>query len=74
MQKEKRGYLLTADNNFLDAYNRATTAFTNYHGYLMILVASRPNQAALLTEIRTDLERWNSTFALPAMDAKLERA
>ena len=28
MQKEKRGYLLTGDNSFADAYKRAATAFT----------------------------------------------
>ena len=29
MQKEKRGYLLTGDNGFADAYKRATTDFPN---------------------------------------------
>jgi PAS domain S-box-containing protein len=70
MEKEKRGYLLTADNSFLDAYHRAATAFSSYHGYLTILVASRPGQSALLSEIRTELDRWMSGFALPEMEAR----
>ena len=70
MQKEKRGYLLTGDNTFVDAYNRAATAFTSYRGYLSILVANAPAQSALLSEIRTDLDHWINTSALPEMEAK----
>ncbi|HSH37940.1 MAG TPA: CHASE3 domain-containing protein [Chthoniobacterales bacterium] len=70
MEKEQRGYLLTGDNNFVEAYKRATAAFISYHGYLSILVANSPEQAALLSEIRADLERWITTSASPGMDAK----
>ncbi len=70
MQKEKRGYLLTGDNTFVDAYNRAVTAFSSYRGYLSILVANSPTQSALLNEIRTDLDHWINASALPEMDAK----
>jgi CHASE3 domain sensor protein len=45
MEKEKRGYLLTADNSFVEAYKRATAAFYTYHGYLSILVANSPSKA-----------------------------
>ena len=70
MEKEKRGYLLTGDTSFVEAYRRATGAFYTYQGYLSILVADSPEQAALLTEIRNDLDRWVTTTASPGMEAK----
>ena len=70
MEKEKRGYLLTGDNSFIEAYKRATAAFYTYQGYLSILVANSPDQAGLLSEIRTDLDRWISTAAIPGIEAK----
>jgi PAS domain S-box-containing protein len=70
MEKEKRGYLLTGDNNFVEAYRRATAAFVNYHGYLSILVANNPNQMALLNDIRASVERWVEVSATPGMEAK----
>ncbi len=70
MEKEKRGYLLTGDASFVEAYKRATAAFYNYQGYLSILVANSPEQSALLTEIRGDLERWITTSAVPGIEAK----
>src|SRR5437763_15375620 len=57
MQKEKRGYLLTGDNNFAEAYRRATADFYTYHGYLSILVANPPEQPDSLANIRKAVER-----------------
>ena len=37
MEKEKRGYLLTGEANFVEAYKRAVTDFYTYNGYLSIL-------------------------------------
>ena len=70
MQKEKRGYLLTGDANFVEAYKRAVADFYTYNAYLSILVASSPSQAQLLAEIRSSVERWINTSALPQIDAK----
>jgi PAS domain S-box-containing protein len=70
MQKEKRGYLLTGDNAFADAYRRATADFHTYHGYLSILVANVPEQADALSEIKKGVERWTELSALPEMEAK----
>ncbi|MDQ2659052.1 MAG: CHASE3 domain-containing protein [Verrucomicrobiota bacterium] len=70
MEKEKRGFLLTGENRFAEAYNRAETDFSNYHGYLTILVANNPKQSALLTDIRTNLDRWVSTSAEPEMEQR----
>ncbi len=70
IQKEKRGYLLTGDNNFVEAYKRAVTDFYTYNSYLSILVASSPSQAELLAEIRASVERWINTSAVPQIDAK----
>jgi two-component system cell cycle sensor histidine kinase/response regulator CckA len=70
MEKEKRGYLLTGDNNFVEAYKRAVTDFYTYNGYLSILVASSPSQAQLLAEIRSNVERWINKAANPQIDTK----
>src|SRR3954471_22172320 len=70
MQKEKRGYLLTADNSFADAYRKATADFYTYHGYLSILVANAPEQSNALNEIRNAIVRWTDTAAVPEMEAK----
>src|SRR6266566_550664 len=40
MEKEKRGYLLTGENSFVEAYKRAAADFYTYSAYLSILVAS----------------------------------
>src|SRR5216684_1927158 len=56
MQKEKRGYLLTGETKFVEAYKRAVTDFYTYNGYLLILVANAPGQAELLAEVRSNVE------------------
>ena len=70
MQKEKRGFLLTGDASFSDAYRRATADFYTYHGYLSLLVANSPEQTESLGKIRTTIEQWITTSAVPEMDAK----
>ena len=70
MQKEKRGYLLTGENSFAEAYRRATGDFYTYHGYLTILVANSPEQSSALSQIRTGVERWAIEAAAPEMEAK----
>ncbi len=70
MEREKQGYLLTGDFSFVEGYKRAANAFTNYHGYLSILVANSPPQTASLNVIRAAVERWGNTAAVPAIEAK----
>jgi PAS domain S-box-containing protein len=70
MQKEKRGYLLTGDASFSEAYRRATADFYTYHGYLSILVANVPEQADALNEVKKGVERWTQSAAVPEMEAK----
>ena len=70
MQKEKRGYLLTGENNFIEAYKRAAADFYTYSAYLSILVANSPSQAQLLAEIRANVERWINTSSVPQIEAK----
>src|SRR5438309_6519516 len=70
MEKEKRGYLLTGENSFVEAYKRAVTDFYTYNGYLSILVANSPAQAELLAEIRSNVERWINQSAAPQIDTK----
>ncbi|MFZ1220740.1 MAG: CHASE3 domain-containing protein [Chthoniobacterales bacterium] len=70
MQKEKRGYLLTGDNDFAEGYRRATADFYTYHGYLSILVANSPEQADSLNQIKKGIERWTESAAGPEMEAK----
>ncbi len=70
MDKEKRGFLLTGDNSFLEAYRRSLADFYTYHSYLSILLASAPEQAALLSEVRAKVERWINLAAAPEIEAK----
>ena len=70
MQKEKRGYLLTGDNAFTDAFRRSTADFNTYHGYLSILVANVPEQADALNQIKKGVESWIQISAVPEMEAK----
>ena len=70
MEKEKRGYMLTGDNSFAEAYRRAVADFYTYNGYLSILIANTPSQAERLANIRGDVERWITTAAGPEMEAK----
>lgn len=70
MQKEKRGYLLTGDANFIEAYKRASSDFFTYHGYVSILIANSSGQADELNKIRGMVERWISTCAVPEIEAK----
>ena len=70
MQKEKRGYLLTGEPGFLEAYKRAVADFYTYNGYLSILVATSPGQAELLAEVRAGVERWINNWATPEIEAK----
>jgi two-component system cell cycle sensor histidine kinase/response regulator CckA len=70
MEKEKRGYLLTGDANFTEAFNRAATDFSTYNSYLSIRVANVPSQAQLLADIRSNVEKWINSSAVPEMDAK----
>ena len=44
MEKEKRGFLLTGENTFADAYKRATADFFTINGYLTMLVANSAEQ------------------------------
>ncbi|MDB6147995.1 MAG: Histidine kinase, partial [Spartobacteria bacterium] len=69
MEKEKRGYLLTGDLSFVEAYKRAATDFSTYNGYLSILIANAPNQAELLANIRANVDRWINVSA-PEIEAK----
>ncbi len=58
MQKEKRGFLLTGDSKYLEAYKGALSDFYTYHGYLSVLVANAPKQAEMLANVRANLEQW----------------
>ena len=70
MEKEKRGYLLTGENSFADAYKRATADFFTIHGYLTTLVANSSEQTDLLADLRARVERWINDSATPDMNAK----
>ncbi len=70
MDKERRGYLLTGDSSFIEAYRRSLADFYTYHSYLSILVASAPEPAALLSEVRARVERWTNLAVTPELNAK----
>src|SRR5438270_6622888 len=68
MEKEKRGYLLTNEATFAEAYKRAITDFYTYNGYLSILVANSPSQAQSLAEIHSNVERWINQVSIQQID------
>ena len=69
MEKEKRGYLLTGQPKFAEAYGRAVTDFATYNGYLSVLVANTPSQAELLANIRANVDA-GSARPTPALEQK----
>ncbi len=71
MQKEKRGYLLSGNAAFVEAYKRAETNFYTLHSYLVMLVAGSPDEVAQLTNIRTRVEKWMAISAVPEINARL---
>src|SRR5437764_3485400 len=70
MNKEKRGFLLTNDNGFLETYHRSVENFYRYHAYLTILAGDAPRRTQLLNDIRSNLEGWLSSCALPEINSK----
>ncbi len=70
MQKENRGYLLTSDPLFIDAYKRAASDFYTFQGYLSLLVGNEPKRVAELDEIRTRLETWVTQCAGSEIEAE----
>src|SRR5438874_10255716 len=70
MNKEKRGFLLTNDNGFLETYRRSVENFYRYHAYLTILAGDGSRQTQLLSDIRSNVERWISSSAEPEINAK----
>lgn len=68
MNKEKRGYLLTGDNSFLEAYRRSVADFSIYQGYVAVLLNSAPSQSQLLDVVRSNLDRWINSFAAPEIE------
>jgi len=70
MQKEKKGYLLTGDNSFVEAYKHATTEFYTTQGYLSILITNSPEQSDSLATLRKGVDQWIATSAVPEIEAK----
>ncbi len=70
MQKEVRGFLLTGNPAFIDAYKNATSDFYTYQGYLSVLMASEPREVKQLSLIREHLVNWVTECALPDIAAK----
>ena len=70
MQKEKRGYLLTGDPAYIEAYKKATSDFYTFQGYLSVLVVNEPNEVRQLDRIRENLETWITQCAVPYIEAK----
>ncbi len=70
MNKAKRGFFLTNDNGFLETYRRSVENFYRYHAYLTILAGDAPRRTELLSDIRSNLERWISSSAQPEINAK----
>jgi two-component system cell cycle sensor histidine kinase/response regulator CckA len=70
MEKEKRGFLLTGQERFVEGYKHSLADFNTFQGYLSLLVATDPAETAALSAIRENVERWINTSAVPEMAAK----
>src|SRR5207248_6047212 len=57
-------------NGFLETYHRSVENFYRYHAYLTILAGDAPRRTQLLNDIRSNLERWLSSCALPEINSK----
>jgi signal transduction histidine kinase len=73
-----RGYLLTADDDYLDAYQRAEAACGEHYGRLLALTVSDPERAsraeALRPLIDARLAHLRRGIALMAHDPRVARA
>ncbi len=70
MQKEVRGFLLTGDPAFIDAYKKATSDFYTYQGYLSVLGTNEAGEVRQLNRIRENLETWIMQCAVPDIESK----
>ena len=74
MEKEKRGYLLTGDNNFAEAYKRALANFYTVITAFSPSWSQIPEQAARLGDIQAKVENWINSSALPGNGGQARRA
>jgi signal transduction histidine kinase len=65
-----RGYLLTGENYFIQAYDSAAMENTNILNEISPLISSNPDQQKAFREILKLNERWISEFADPLINAK----
>ena len=70
IEREKRGFLLTGQESFVEAYNHSLATFNTFYGYLSLLVSTSPDEAAALSGIQAKVERWINSSAVPEMAAK----
>ena len=70
IEREKRGFLLTGQESFVEAYNHSLATFNTFYGYLSLLLSTSPDDAAALSGIQAKVERWTNSFAVPEMAAK----
>ncbi|HEX8803366.1 MAG TPA: ATP-binding protein, partial [Acidimicrobiales bacterium] len=69
-----RGYVLTADEVFLEPYRRGEAAADDALGALDRLVGDDPAMAERIAAVRTALGDWREGTAVPALDGSLDRA
>ena len=65
IEREKRGFLLTGQESFVEAYNHSLANFNTFYGYLSLLLSTSPDEAAALSGIQAKVERWINSSAVP---------
>ncbi len=70
IEREKRGFLLTGQESFVEAYNHSLANFNTFYGYLSLLLSTSPDEAAALSGIQAKVERWINSSAVPEIAAK----
>jgi signal transduction histidine kinase len=64
-----RGYVITANETFLEPYRRATATFPGNSAALAVLVVANPAQVAQVQAVQDTFLLWNREIATPVIDA-----
>jgi PAS domain S-box-containing protein len=74
LESNQAAYLVTGDQMFLDAFNRASEKFHAFAGHLSVIRGDDRSQRAILARISGTVERWNAEIARPQIEARMKSA
>jgi methyl-accepting chemotaxis protein len=70
METGMRGFLLSGKDDFLQPFNQGKTTFYKLTTELSNTVADNPAQVALLTEIKSTIDRWLNTVVIKQINLR----